>query len=483
MPLSVLIRKRALLSPRSATCLIVLLLIVKLALVVWNAAVFDGKTYDAGYHADRAVFGGLRAGKIQHDPPLYYLPALSVARGPEVPKLSREARGEDGEAGEQQVAGALRMTRAEKALRSDLLSRLRHTNVVWLGVFYVAWLFWSLPRLVSGHRAWFLASLLLLAIPAYQRLGAMSHPDNLFVATASVATGLWLWLRERWQRDEPVHFWQLALFALSIGVMAGTRWLAIAPAAVLAVLCVVYGVRSLDRQPLTLASRLLVLGALISAFSLTWSLYSRATSHEPGRDYTARYAPRLDGARAHFDYAHYYGSFALPGLLESGLSPDPDSFATLVYSEIWGDQWLSFTGTRDAKRWPRRILLGAALLVPFVCLGLGVTRVGALVTRLRRFSRETAARTKPELAELEAELVLLALVLLGGGLFIYWQGSAGLLPGDNSSVRFNSIAAVLPPAIALLFVHPLRPALFNLLAGYFFFLFALGFPVAMYWPK
>lgn len=476
---------RPLLSPRSGRCLIALLLLIKLALLIWNAVVFDGRPYDAGYHADRAVFGGLRPSKTAHDPPLYYLPTLAVGRPDGVDRLTREPTGEDGEGGELPPARQPRMSRAEKTHRAELLGTLRHTNVLWLGLFYAAWLFWSLPRLVSGFQAWFLASLLLLAVPAYQRLGAMSHPDNMFVGMASVATGLWLFLRERWQREKAIEFWQLLLFAASIGIMAGTRWLAIAPAAVLSVVCMIYARRSVGDRLLALAPRVLLLGALICSLSAAWFVHRRATASEPGKEYVASYAPRLDRDRAGFDYARYYTTFHVRRLLDGDGGASADSFPTLIYSEIWGDEWQSFVDpkAKDSKDWPRRVLLACALPVPLLCIVLGVAMLVALVDRLKQAVTDAGARTASTKAELEGELVLLALTLLGAGVFVCWQAGPGLLPGDNSSVRFNSIAGVLPPAIALLFARPLRPLAFNLLTPYFVCLFLLAFPLAMYWPR
>lgn len=480
--------KRPLLSPRSGRCLIVLLFVLKLLLLIWNAKVFDGKTYDAGYHADRAVFGGLRPGKTAHDPPLYYLSALSVSRPDDVPRVAREPAGEDDEAGESPPTRQPRMSRAEKLYRGELLSALRHSNVLWLGLFYAIWLFWSLPRLVCGFQAWFLAALLLLAVPAYQRLGAMSHPDNMFVGTASVATGMWLFLWERWQRNATIRFWHLLSFALSIGVMAGTRWLAIAPAAVLGVVCVVYTLRSFGNERLTLAPRLLLLAALMASLNVGWFVERRAAARDAGAEYVTSYAPRLDRDRAGFNYARYYASFRLRRLLDAERGSSSDSFPTLIYSEIWGDEWQSFVDpkAKDGKVWPKRVLLAWALAVPLICIVLSVTMLASLVERLRRRRDANMASSMPSSTPwpaLEREFVLLALAVLGGGLFVLWQGGPGLLPGDNSSVRFNSIAAALPPAIALLFARPLRPLPFNLLTSYFVCLFVFGFPIAMYWPR
>jgi hypothetical protein len=476
---------RPMLTPRSGRYLIALLLVVKLALLVWNAAVFDGKTYDAGYQADRAMFGGLRPGKTAHDPPAYYLAALGVPRPAGVPQAIRETVGEDDEPGEPLRVAAPRPSRAERAFRSELLSCLRYSNVLWLGLFYTVWLFGCLPRLVAGFQPWFLSSLLLLTIPAYQRLGAMSHPDNMFVGTAAVTTALWLLLRERWQAGRAIAFWQLGLFALSIGVMAVTRWLAIVPAAIFSVVCVVYTVRAVGPKLVALAPRLLLLGLLIGAFDLSWVLCRRAAAHEPGAEYAASYFPKLDRDASGFDYRRYYASFHLSRLLERGRAASSDSFPTLVHSEIWGDEWRSFSGSKskDGRETPRGVLLVVALAVPLTCIVLAVAALVELAEKLKRLRAEASPRSKTSVADLEAALVLIALVTLGAVAFICWQGGPGLLPGDNSSVRFNSIATLFPPAIALLFARPLGAVAFNALSGYFLSLFVLAFPLAMYWPR
>jgi len=89
-----------LVTPRSGRFLIAVLFGIKLALLVWNAAAFDGKPYDVGHHSDRALFGGLRPGKMAYNPPPYYFPALLLKRPADVPLVERssETIGEDEEA-------------------------------------------------------------------------------------------------------------------------------------------------------------------------------------------------------------------------------------------------------------------------------------------------------------------------------------------------------------------------------------------------
>jgi len=91
-------------------------------------------------------------------------------------------------------------------------------------------------------------------------------------------------------------------------------------------------------------------------------------------------------------------------------------------------------------------------------------------------------RVASVLAEIEPELVLLSIIILGAGLFVYWQGGPALLPGKNSTVKFIYIATLFPPAIALAFGRRLKPLTFNLLSAYFLILYVVAFPFAMFWP-
>jgi hypothetical protein len=487
-------------SERSGRFVIALLLSVKLVLLVWNAAAFDGRTYDREFHADRALVGGLKPGKTAHSSPAYYLPALTVARPAGVEPRERARMGEEDEARGVPLPRAPRASGAEEQYRADLLTRLRYTNVLWVGAFYLIWIYYAFPRLLRGFRPWFLGSLLLLTLPGYQKLAAMSHPDNMFVGSASVVVAIWLFLRERSQgeraelqaRPSPsaraavavgsIRFWHLVVFALAIGTMLLARPFAVVPAGVFSVLCVAYLLRSVGGNWLKLAPRLLLLGAIVLLPSLSWYGQLKQASHQRGETYVASYFPNLEKNRAGFDYLHYYGSFHLGQLLGSQVdgidAAAHDSFFTLLYSEVWGDQWRSFSGATakdaHAKEWPKRVLLASALGVPWIMLALGGRALWGVVQRRRH---------EATLAELEPELVLLAVVVLGTVGFLVWQAGPGLLPGDNSTVKFIYIATLFPPAIALVFARDLRPITFSALTGYFLSLYVLAFPVAMYWPQ
>jgi hypothetical protein len=477
------------------------LLGLKLVLLIWNAAVYDRRTLDAEYHADRALFGGLRASDTTHDGPLYYLPALLLPR-PDVTPLARATTGEEDEPAGPSAARPPRIGRAEKALRADLLDWLRYSNVLWLGAFYVVCIYQVFSRLLTGFRPWFLASLLLLALPGYQRLGALSHPDNAFVTTASLALWAWLVVRERWQRGrvelaepparearprEPLRFVHLALFALSIGVMSLTRSFAAVPAAVLAVVCVVYTLRSVRGKWAKRWPRLLGVVAILGVLGSAWTINVRRAM--PLRE-PPSYFPTLHHSRAGFAYGRYYRSFRLGALLHLDAAPAArleNSFFTLLYSDTWGDQWSAFSNGRDkdGKEWAVRALLGAALAVPPLVLTLGVAWLVSLAGRVRSAaaSGRTSSGRRSALGELEPELVLAALVVLGSGSFAYWQATSGLLPGDNSTVKFSYVATLFPPALALIWRRELTPNQFGLVSSYLLSLNVIAFPVAMYWPR
>src|SRR6478752_4041232 len=120
-------------TPQSGRLLIMTLLVIKLAVNVWNAVEFNGKVYDQGHHQDRALFGGLRAGKMAYNPPLYYLPALLVHRPPDVPLVERSTKseGDDDEAIASREAARSPATPHERNHKAKLLKTLRLTNFVW----------------------------------------------------------------------------------------------------------------------------------------------------------------------------------------------------------------------------------------------------------------------------------------------------------------------------------------------------------------
>lgn len=515
-----------LITPRSGRFLIGLFLCIKLALLVWNAYAFDGRPYDVGHHSDRALFGGLRSGKMAYNPPPYYFPALLVKRPPQVPLVERssETIGEDEEAVQSRKERTTPASRVERRFRNHLIEVLRYSNIFWVGLFYVGWIGYAFPRLLRSFQGWFLASLLLLAMPGYQKLGVMTHPDNMFAGCASLAICGWLFLRERWQRSQrtpPVEadapaspgppapaapgfgLPHLVGFAVAVGLTALTRPFAAVPVAVLSVVATVYVMRLSAGRWKAFLPRLVLVGAIIGAMSTSWYIYRWKHSGEVTNAYRTGYIAKFEKRRADFDFVKYYTTFNLADLIvdpsrkmgdggESVYADTPlaNSFFTLLYSEIWGDQWLYFSGPKlkDFKVWPKRLILTCALLVPPIIAGLGGMFLWDMLRRAREQLRKTKdlglVRRFRELASLlERELVLLAIAGLGAALFIYWQAGPALLPGKNSTVKFIYIATLFPPLLALVFSRRLRPITFNVLSGYFLLLYIAAFPFAMYWPQ
>jgi hypothetical protein len=493
--------KLPMITPRSGRFVIGILLCMKLALLLWNAAVFDGTTYDSGHHSDRALVGGLRPSKLAYDPPPYYLPALLLKRPANVPLLERHAE-TSGEHDEVVQPRLERASRSEKKFRERLLTLLRYSNVFWLGLFYLGWICYAFPRLLGGFQPWFLSSLLLLAMPGYQKLGVMTHPDNMFAGCAALAICGWLLLRERW-RGSGYGLKHLVGFALAIGLLALTRPFAVVPVAVLSVVAAVYVLRLTGPRWKELLPKLALVGVLVGVMSSGWYIYRWQQSGELTNAYRTGYIAQFEKRRESFSFSKYYLSFKLADLLDNPSrqvddggesvypnTPLADSFFSLLHSEIWGDQWQYFSGPKgkDYKVWPKRLIAACALLVPPIMIGLG----GMLLWDMQRRAREQLRATKDrqplqrllELASMfEKELVLLAITTLGAALFVYWQAGPALLPGNNSTVKFIYIATLFPPALALIFSRPLAPVTFNLLAGYFWFLYLAAFPFAMYWPK
>lgn len=508
-----------LITPRTGRFLITTFLLVKVALLLWNAVAFDGKVYDQGHHQDRALFGGLRPGKMAYNPPLYYLPALLIPRPADVPLVERSAKsvGDDEEGVQSREAAKTPADRSERSHKKKQIKLLRYTNVFYGSLFYLAWIGFAFPRLLGSFRGWFLASLLLLAIPGYQKLGVMVHPDNLFACTTSLGVCAWLFLRAKWRRStQPagLAFRHLVGMAVATGLIGLTRPFSVVPVAVLTGVVLVYLVRlergvharALLRTEGLRWQRLVVRGAallaIIGVMSGSWYVYRWRHSGHVTNAYRDHYIAKFEGRRVNFDFVHYFTSVHLKELLETpnrklgGSSPSiyannplANSFFTVLHSEVWGDQWLYFSGAgmREGKLWPKRVSLTVALAVPFIVGWLGLTFLWDWLTRLRRAVKDSRglglrARATTLFQNFEQELVLLGIAGLGAALYMYWQTGPALLPGKNSTIKFIYIAGLFPPTLALLFRRRLRPLSFNLLSIYFFVLFIAAFPVAMYWP-
>jgi hypothetical protein len=494
---------------RSGRFIVAVLVCIKLMLLVWNASVYDGVTYEPERQSDRALLGGLEIGKLSYDPPLYYLPARLLHRPTDVPLVERSAGEPTGRSARE---ARKQSAKDERAFRGELLDVLRYTNVLWVGFFYVAWIYYAFARLLRDRQAWFLASLALLAIPGYQKLAAMSHPDNLFAAASALAVCTWLWLRERWQATSvstdaqlasaPGHVTRdLTLFSLVVGLVGLTRPLALAYVAPLTLVALAYAARFSARRWQQVLGRAVLVITLVGALSASWYVARWRKTGDVLASVPAEVTAVYEPLRRDFSYAHYFLSFYPAQLWENpnlgfgearagadARSAPVNSFFTLLHSEVWGDHWLSFSGPKqkDTKAWAKRVSISTAILAPVMALLLFFAWLWSFGKRSSKLWQAGGSTPRERLrsigTHLETELVLGAISVLGAALFVWWQAGPALLPGDQSSLKFIHVAAFFPPAIALLLSRPLekRPAL--LLAGYALVLFMAAFPVAMYYP-
>lgn len=490
-------------TPASGRLIIATLLCIKLLVLFWNAVQFNGKVYDQGHHQDRALFGGLRAGKMAYNPPLYYLPALLVHRPPEVPLVERSTKsvGDDDEALASREAAKSPAGPAERAHKAKLIKLLRYTNVLWDSLIYAGWICFAFPRLLRGFRAWFLASLLLLAFPGFQKLGVMVHPDNAFASLTTVGVCVWLWVRERFFAGR-LAFQQLLAFAVAAGAVGLTRPFSIVTVGMLSLALLLYLVRLEGLRWPRLLLRGALLFAIVGVLAGSWYVYRwRYTGHITNA-YRDHYMETFEKRRPGFSYARYFTTFHFGELLESpnrrmgggstsiyANNPHANSFFTLLYSEVWGDHWLYFSGNqaREGKLWPKRTLLAVAIATPPVFALLAAGYVVDLARRARRTLSERRAESLWKklgalIERLELDWVPLGIAGFGVLLYLYWQTGPALLPGKNSTIKFVYISSLFGPTIALLFKRRLSVLSFNLLSCYLLLLFIVALPVAMFWP-
>ncbi|MBN1612007.1 MAG: hypothetical protein JW940_35575 [Polyangiaceae bacterium] len=467
------------LGPRSARLLLGFLLVLKLLVTTYNAVAYNQHTYDHKMHAMRARSGGLSMEGRAYNPPLYYLPALPYI---ELQKL----RG------------------APEPTQDDLLTFLRWTNIGYLAVFYWCWTFVIFPALAGDYRSATLASLVLLAVPGYQKLAAASHPDNALACMSAVCMAAWLSLRRRHPPPAPDdraarrrRAWAFVLLTVAAGLAGITRPFGVVPALVFLAALVV----ELARGRRLLSASFLVPACAVSMFVVvvagSWLGYQRFVVGRMAKVYEKSYIQRFVPRRKNFDFVEYFASFHLRELLKRPnrdmprtietsspphslrapktkpmVSSGSNSFFTLLYSETWGDHWLYFSGSekKDYKIWPKRIALVAALpLLPLLAF--------RFVHGVWRSLRDW----RPRRGEGLEPLVALGFLVIGTALYLYWQTGEGLLPGKNSTVKFLYVSFLVPFALVTCALPGLRRRSYNLWLFYLLTLFMAALPVAMFW--
>jgi hypothetical protein len=466
------------LSPKGARLLLFLFILIKLVVTAYNAGSYAQNTYDYKMHAQRARSGGLSMAGRAYNPPLYYLPALPYV---EIQKL----RG------------------VQEPSPTDLLDLLRWTNLGYLALFYWCWVFCIFPALAGDQRSATIASLVLLAVPGYQKLAAASHPDNALACMSAVCMALWLWLR----RDHPPpapedraarrrRTWAFVALTVAAGLAGITRPFGVVPALVfLGALLVelARGRRLFSRSYVLPAS---AVAAVVVAVAGSWLGYQRFVVGHMAPVYEPKYIKPYVSLRKKFDFVDYFTTFRLGSLLQtpnrfmhevdrpppprnprrSPPVPPPNqasnSFFTLLYSEVWGDHWLYFSGSQtvDYKIWPKRFVLAAAFpLLPL------------LTWRFLVGVWQSFRNWRPKLGQGIEPLLALGFLLLGSALYIYWQTGEGLLPDKNSTVKFLYVAFLLPFALVLCAVPGTGRRRYNAWLYYLLTLFMAALPVAIWW--
>ena len=452
-------------TPRGGRILVTVGLVIKLVLLVWNASAYNNKPYDYHWHKARAASAGLRAGKMSYNPPLYYLPCLPL------------------------VEDIQRSTLKDGVTQDDLIDLLRGTNPIYLGLFYLCWIGFIIPRLIRDWKSRTVASLVLLGLPGFHKLGAMSHPDNLVVGLSALGISYWLWFRSRLARAGPRDWIGVVGFGLIVGLVGLTRPFAVVPVFVLTLGGVLALLRERGLWTWAFLSRATIFVVLAGSLSLSWYVYRWTETGTFAAGYNERWVGKFRPYRDDLDRVHYFTSFYFGDLLQEpnmlnpkiGYTGKPhaasdmsNSFPTIAYSEFWGDHWLYFSSSKyrtEGKRWPKRILFIVALLmlpllsVRFVC-GCG--------TIVRRF-----ARGDPDA---DADALLVLYVLLAATLFFYWLTGDALLPGANTPIKFIYNAHIVPVFVAVAFIGGMGARQFNAWLSYAALVYVAALPIAMFWP-
>ncbi len=459
--------RRTWLSPRSARIVVAAALAIKLLVVAWNALTYNNQPYDVHWHEDRAVAAGLRADAMAYNPPVYYLPCLPFVKN--VP------------------SGELR----DGVTRGDLIDLLRYTNVVYLLLFYVAWVCFIIPKLTPSWQEGTLASLILLAFPGFQKVGVMSHPDNLLVGLSALGIAYWLWFRGR--RARARRGWRdwaaLVGFGLIVGLIGMTRPFAAVPVFVLSLAAMVSLGRERGILTWAFVSRATVFVLIAGTLSLSWYVYRwhEIGTFKPG--YSESWVGRFRPYRDDLDRVHYFTSFYFADLLREPNMLNPafgydgkpkvtndmsNSFPTIAYSEFWGDQWLYFSSPKyrtEGKRGPKRVLFVVALLMLPL---LAIRFFEGVFTTGRRL-----ARGDPDA---DADALLVLYFTLGVALYFYWLMGDALLPGANTPIKFIYNAHLVPVFVTIAFFRRVGPRAFHAWLAYAGIVFLAALPVATFWP-
>jgi len=435
--------------------LIVIFFVIKMLVTLWNSYAYQRPEYDVGYHLTR--IRTMREGPRvpDHNPPLYYLPAVFIPPG-----LN------DG----------------------VVLQPLRSLNVVYLFTFYALWVFYIFPRLFADWKQSTLASLVLLALPGYQKMAAMVNPDNLINLGATACFAAWMAARRQPQTRGTTNWPNLMLFAALVGLTGLTR-----PSAIIVVAAFSAALVTLMMERHAISSRgfwlRVIVGLSLCVGPLYgWKQYQRTLSRPPGPSKFQAYMAPFDAHRADVSRMHYLTTFYFKKLLEFPNrrintldKKNPwynnrfaNSFWTTLYSDFWGDHWLYFSSSRrnqDSRVWEKRAVFVVGLPLTLLLITRIVVCAASLVKSLRKRLFETLEHC-----------FLFSFSLFFLAIFLYWQLGQGFEPGKQSTIKFTYIASVVPFLLGSAWTKSVRSTYFNVVSAYGILLFVVALPAAVYWP-
>jgi hypothetical protein len=443
---------------------------VKAAISVWNAWFTHDLTYDRADHLFRIKHSLWTLEGHSYDPPLYYLPA----------HLYRQIVGNT-------VSDA------------SLIKVLRFENLGILLLSYTCWIYVIIPRMFRDWRSRTIASVLLLAIPTYQKVAQLAHPDNLHFGLASAAFAFWitLWGQRSEHSAATTRSWQVKLVALAIliGATGMTRPFAAVSVLVLWAATMVLISRRWGNASWPKWRDMVVVSAIAATLSSSWFVYRKLETGVVGGTYNDNYIKKYARHRASVKLLPYFSTFYFGALLRE---PNRDfatldteaktafqskygnSFPTIAYSEFWGDHWSYFSGRPKAgsawaveeKSWPKRVAFVVALpLSVFLAL-----RFFASVLHTVRLARKNWESEFPA-------LVLIFYLLMGSGLFLWWQSGAGMTPGKNSSIKALYNAHLIAPLVLIPLLRPLHERLFAGILFWTTLVAAVSLPLVIFWPQ
>lgn len=466
------------------------LLIVKIIVAGANAFTFDIRDqYDAGMHFSRTATCGIYTSERYYNPPGYYLlacPAVVGALASEVDLLAEARAVFAGDTSFDQIIDKYKHNIKAEYLSVNFARPIYHTlNVIMLFGLYWFCAFYIFPKFLPSVMSAVTASVILFALPGFQKLAAMTHPDNLFVFLTILMFALWC----RFAARGELKLREAVILGLLAGAAALTRPFSIVPVgamgAVLALetwIAIRGSNKDLRRR---FVIRLLAFALVAGSLGGAWWGYRYVATGTVVAMFASEHevASTFESREKDFDYGAFYSTFHIADLLETPNRTFGDggtdwrvsnnnSFFTLFYSDFWGDHWLYFSGPRlvEAKAGVKRALLAYALLVTpllLYCAFRGLWVTGRQVLAGQEWTHQ-----------------LFVILVAVGSVVVYmvWTATHGVEPGKNSAIKFIYLAYAIPFLLMLVGAGlPIGRTAGRVGLALSLVLFAVAFPVSLYW--